>query len=78
MPIPYVRAKNDSSPAKPAAIYEFSSSSYQAEAMKVKNFLVGLLAREKVGERFAVDGHPGTLVSEILKLIDEGFIGFSV
>lgn len=77
VPIPYTRAKKDSSPAKPVSVYEFSTYNYQAEAAKIKSFLVGLLPREKIGDRFNVEGHPGTLVSDILKWIDEGFSGFS-
>lgn len=77
VPIPYVRAKGDSSPPKPALMFEFSTSSYLTEVAKVKSFLVALLPREKAGARFSVDGHPGALVSAILKWIDDGFGGFS-
>lgn len=73
---PYVRDKGDMSPNKPPLVYEFAASSYAEAVTKVKSFLVNLLPRENGGERFAVEGHPGTLIAEILGWVDEGFCGF--
>jgi hypothetical protein len=78
VPVPYAKKKGDRSPEQSIIRWEFDTANYRAQIAEMIAYLNLLVPREAEGERFTISCHPGTLVSDLLKWIDQGFEGFKV